>query len=284
MPYSMTGFVSVKKSFEDYDVDVKVKSLNGKSLEVSLKGDRSVVTFLDIEIRKLSQQFFERGTLSVVVNITSKKPTLSIEKERLKAYIDTLRETLKDVGLNLSDDKILDYALSLNSNSSEELDQALRDNILSTLSETFHLLKEERRKEGEVLLSDIRRRLEDIEEKLSIIDQQKEGIVKSLQEKMEQRVKQLLGESFSERAFIEASLIAQKLDITEEIVRLKSHIDSFRELLEMDRPVGRKMDFLCQEMHREINTLGNKIPDLSSLTVEIKTQIEKIRQQVQNIE
>ncbi|MCX7738458.1 MAG: YicC family protein [Hydrogenothermaceae bacterium] len=284
MPYSMTGFVSVKKSFEDCDVDVKVKSLNGKFLEVSLKGDRSVVTFLDIEIKKLSQQFFERGTLSIVVNITSKKPTLSIEKERLKAYIDTLRETLKDVGLNLSDDKILDYALSLNSNSSEELDQALRDNILSTLSGAFHLLREERRKEGEVLISDIRERLEDVEEKLSIIEQQKEGIIKSLQEKMEQRVKQLLGESFSERAFIEASLIVQKLDITEEIVRLKSHIDSFRELLGIDRPVGRKMDFLCQEMHREINTLGNKIPDLSSLTVEIKTQIEKIRQQVQNIE
>ena len=99
-----------------------------------------------------------------------------------------------------------------------------------------------------------------------------------------EKLKELLGEEYSERAFIEATLLADKMDITEEIVRLRSHLDRFKELLKSKEPVGRKMDFLCQEMLREINTMGNKMPDLSEHTVEMKTELEKIRQQVQNIE
>ncbi|MEJ5173456.1 MAG: DUF1732 domain-containing protein, partial [Hydrogenothermaceae bacterium] len=138
--------------------------------------------------------------------------------------------------------------------------------------------------EGDSLIKDIEERLKLIEKYIEDIDSKKDELIKIAQDKMSQKVKQLLGEEFSERAFIEASLIAQKMDITEEIVRLKNHINRFLELLNIDEPVGRKMDFLCQEMHREINTLGNKMPDFSKLTIEIKSQIEKIRQQVQNIE
>ncbi|NPA58745.1 MAG: DUF1732 domain-containing protein, partial [Aquificae bacterium] len=114
--------------------------------------------------------------------------------------------------------------------------------------------------------------------------EEKDLIIQKAKEKVQERLKELLGEEYSERAFIEATLLADKMDITEEIVRLKSHIKRFKELLNLDAPIGRKMDFLCQEMHREINTLGNKMPDFSPYTVEMKAQLEKIRQQVQNIE
>lgn len=284
MPYSMTGFASLKQQFENYDIDIKIKSLNGKSLDLSIKGDRNIQNFLELEIRKLAQQFFERGTISIVVNIDYKQPVVNIDREKLKISAESFKDIFSYAGLNLSDDKIVDFCLSYYQNFSEDLDPQLREDFLSSLKSALSILKNERKKEGDVLVADISERLNLILKLTQEIEQKKEDIIKVATEKLTSKVKQLLGEEFSERAFIEASLLAQKMDITEELVRLKNHVNSFFELLKLDQPVGRKMDFLCQEMHREANTLGNKMPDFSKLVVEIKTQIEKIRQQVQNIE
>lgn len=284
MPYSMTGFASIKQQFENYDIDIKIKSLNSKALDLSVKGDRSIQNFLELEIKKLAQQFFERGTISVVVNIDYKQPVINIDPEKLKTAVESFKNIFSFAGISPSDDKILDFCISYSQNFSEELDPQLKEDFLNTLKQAFTVLKEERKKEGDVLVSDISNRLNLILKLTDEIEQRKEEIIKTATEKLTAKVKQLLGEEFSERAFIEASLLAQKMDITEEIVRLKNHIQSFFELLSLDQPVGRKMDFLCQEMHREANTLGNKMPDFSKMVVEIKTQIEKIRQQVQNIE
>ncbi|MEZ0323539.1 MAG: DUF1732 domain-containing protein [Hydrogenothermaceae bacterium] len=284
MPYSMTGFVSLKESFEEYDIDIKVKSLNGKSLELSLKGDKTVQNFLEIDIKKLAQQFFERGTFSIFINIIYKKPIVNIDPQKLREAVDLFKDIFKQSGLNPSDDKLLDYSINYSSNNSEDLNPQLKEDIINSLTKAFEILKLERKREGDNLIKDIADRLKVIEKYINEIDTKKDEYIRIVQDKMTQKVKQLLGEEFSERAFIEASLIAQKIDITEEIVRMKNHINRFFEILNLDEPVGRKMDFLCQEMHREINTLGNKMPDFSKLTVELKTQVEKIRQQVQNIE
>lgn len=284
MPYSMTGFVSLKECFEDYEIDIKLKSLNGKSLEISLKGDKLIQNFLELEVRKLAQRYFERGTLSLIVNINYKKPVINIEPQKLKEVKEHLESIFKQADIVPSPDKILDYSISYLQNPLQELDQSLRDNFLIVLDKAFSMLKEERKKEGQTLAEDIKGRLELILKYITDIEKKKDNIVKLAQRRITDKIKQLLGEEFSERAFIEASIIAQKMDITEEIVRLKNHIDNFFELIKADEPIGRKMDFLCQEMHREINTLGNKMPDFSSMVVDIKTQIEKIRQQVQNIE
>lgn len=284
MPYSMTGFAALKQQFENYVIDIKVKSLNGKSLDLSLKGDRTIQNFLELEIKRLAQQFFERGTISILISIEYKQPVINIDLEKLRLAAENFKSIFSYAGLTPSDDKVLDFCISLSQNFSEEIDQALKEDVLNTIKSAFLILKEERKKEGDVLVNDISNRLNLILDLVNQIEIQKENIVSSATQKLTSKIKQLLGEEFSERAFIEASLLAQKMDVTEEIVRLKNHIDSFFQLLKSDQPVGRKMDFLCQEMHREINTLGNKMPDFSKLVVEIKTQIEKIRQQVQNIE
>lgn len=284
MPYSMTGFVSLKRRFDAYDIDVKIKSLNGKSLDISVKGDRTVQNFLELEIRRLAQQFFERGSMSVVINIDYKQPVINIDPEKLKTAAQNFKDIFYYAGLKPSDDKILDFCVSFSQNFSEDVDPQLKEDFMNTLKLAFLSLKEERKKEGDTLVSDISERLNIISRLVQEIEEKKEDITKNATEKMTIKIKQLFGENFSERAFIEASLLAQKMDITEEIVRLKNHVDGFFELLRLDQPVGRKMDFLCQEMHREVNTLGNKMPDFSNLVVEIKTQIEKIRQQVQNLE
>ncbi|WP_299238093.1 YicC/YloC family endoribonuclease [Sulfurihydrogenibium sp.] len=287
MPYSMTGFAFVKKAFDDYEINIKVKSLNNKSIDISIKGDKNVLMYLDLEIRKLVQQYFERGSFQLYININSLTPKFIVEPEKLTQYVNVVREITKQANINLSDDKLYEVTIGMimnNNNVEEELDDTLKENILNAVKEALNTLKEERKREGKSLILDIECRLNKIEEMLKEIEEKKEKVLESVKEKVYQKVKQLLGENYSERAFIEATLLADKLDITEEVVRLKTHIQRFRELLNLNEPIGRKLDFMCQEMLREINTLGNKMPDFSKFTVEMKTELEKIRQQVQNIE
>jgi len=283
----MTGFAFVKKMFDDYEVNIKVKSLNNKSIDISIKGDKNVLMYLDLEIRKLVQQYFERGSFQLYININSLTPKFIVEPEKLTQYANVVREITKQANINLSDDKLYEVTIGMimnNNNVEEELDDTLKENILNAVKEALNALKEEREREGKSLILDIESRLDKIEEMLKEIEEKKEKVLENVKEKVYQKVKQLLGENYSERAFIEATLLADKLDITEEVVRLKTHIQRFRELLNLNEPIGRKLDFMCQEMLREINTLGNKMPDFSKFTVEMKTELEKIRQQVQNIE
>jgi uncharacterized protein (TIGR00255 family) len=283
----MTGFAFVKKVFDDYEVNIKVKSLNNKSIDISIKGDKNVLMYLDLEIRKLVQQYFERGSFQLYININSLTPKFIVEPEKLTQHANVVREITKQANINLSDDKLYEVTIGMimnNNNLEEELDDTLKENILNAVKEALNALKEEREREGKSLILDIESRLNKIEEMLREIEERKEKVLESAKEKVYQKVKQLLGENYSERAFIEATLLADKLDITEEVVRLKTHIQRFRELLNLNEPIGRKLDFMCQEMLREINTLGNKMPDFSKFTVEMKTELEKIRQQVQNIE
>jgi uncharacterized protein (TIGR00255 family) len=283
----MTGFAFVKKVFDDYEVNIKVKSLNNKSIDISIKGDKNVLMYLDLEIRKLVQQYFERGSFQLYININSLTPKFIVEPEKLTQYANVVREITKQASIYLSDDKLYEVTIGMivnNNNLEEEPDDTFKENILNAVKEALNALKEEREREGKSLVLDIESRLNKIEEMLGEIEEKKEKVLESAKEKVYQKVKQLLGENYSERAYIEATLLADKLDITEEVIRLKTHIQRFRELLNLNEPIGRKLDFMCQEMLREINTLGNKMPDFSKFTVEMKTELEKIRQQVQNIE
>jgi uncharacterized protein (TIGR00255 family) len=285
MPYSMTGFTFVKKTFPDYEISVSVKSLNSKGFDLSLKGDKNVVMYLDLDIRKLFQESFERGTFQVVINITYQNLSNVLDVEKLKIILSQIKDLVNNLNLNLTDDKIYDIlSYQLNSNNSEELPNQLKEDVLNTVKESILLLKQERKREGDKLILDIESRLKIIKDFTEKIEKEKEVILEKAKERIYQKVKQLLGENYSERAFIEATLLADKIDITEEVIRLKTHLERFYQLIKLDEPIGRKLDFLCQEMHREINTLGNKMPDFSNYTVEMKTQLEKIRQQVQNIE
>ena len=285
MPYSMTGFGYAIKNFDEYEIEVRIKSLNNKGIDISIKGPREILFFVELDIRNTIKKYFERGSFQVYVNIKYTKPKILMNIDNMKTALESVNQMLSQLGLKPSDDKIFDIVSGLASELEEEVvDETLKKRILDVVEEACQKLKEERKKEGEKLIVDIQNRLLIIEQTVEKIEKEKDEIIEKAKEKITEKVKELLGEEYSERAFIEATLLAEKMDITEEIVRLKSHIKRFKELIKSDQPVGRKMDFLCQEMHREINTLGNKMPDFSPYTVEMKTQLEKIRQQVQNIE
>lgn len=285
MPYSMTGFGYAVKDFQEYEITVRIKSVNNKGIDISIKGPRDILFFIDLDIRNLIKKYFERGSFQVFIDIKYKKPKIFMNVENLKTAVDSVKDIMSQIGLSPSDDKIYDLASGLASELEENvIDEELKKNILETVEEAAKALKEERKKEGEKLIQDISKRLSIIEEYLKKIEAQKEEIINKAKERITEKVKELLGENYSERAFIEATLLVDKMDITEEVIRLKSHIQRFKELIKLDEPIGRKLDFLCQEMHREINTMGTKMPWFSEYIVEMKTQLEKIRQQVQNIE
>ena len=286
MPYSMTGFAFAEETFGDLDVSIKIKSVNNKGIDISVKAPRDILFFIEPDVRSLIKESLARGSIQTFIDIKKKSIELSFSVEILKKAVEEVKKQTRYAGLNLSDDRVYEVAVEIASNFEEEekIDNETKEKILGVLKLAIDKLKEERKKEGEKLVLDIKQRLDRIENLVNKIEAEKEQIISKAQEKITEKLEQLLGENYSERAFIEATILADKMDITEEIVRLKSHIKRFNELLTKDEPVGRKMDFLCQEMHREINTLGNKMPDFSEYTVEMKTELEKIRQQVQNIE
>ncbi|ACO04805.1 MAG TPA: YicC family protein [Persephonella sp.] len=285
MPYSMTGFAYVSQEFDEYDISVRIKSLNGKGIDISVKGHRDLIAFVELDVRNIIRSFFDRGSFQVFIDLKYRKPKLFMNIDNLKEAVETVKTVMEEIQLSPSDDKIYDLASGIAGEMEENLiDEELKSNTLDVVKKACEILKEERKREGDNLIKDIKNRLIILENIAEKIDRQKEEIISKAKERAVEKIRELLGEEFSERAFIEATIIADKMDITEEIVRLKTHIKRFKELLELDQPVGRKMDFLCQEMHREINTMGNKMPDFSEYTVEMKAQLEKIRQQVQNIE
>ncbi len=285
MPYSMTGFAYKTESFNGYEISVKIKSLNNRGLDIKVKGSRDIIFFIDLDVRSIVKEYINRGSVDIIIDVKQQVVEFPLDIERLKEAVKKVRYIERSIGISLSDDKLFDIASSLVlEEKGEVLSQELKDRILSVVRNVIKELKKEREKEGKKLVKDIKARLKSIEKNLNRIEKIKDKIVEKAKSRILEKLKELLGEEYSERAFIEATLLADKMDITEEIVRLRSHLDRFKELLKSKEPVGRKMDFLCQEMLREINTMGNKMPDLSEHTVEMKTELEKIRQQVQNIE
>ena len=285
MPRSMTGFSYIVESTDEYEIEIKARSLNSKGLDLSIKGAKDILFFVEREIRSIVHSYVERGSISIFINIRYREPKILLNIESLKNAVNKVYQVTSALKIQLSDDKVYDLAVSaVLELDGSNIDNDLKENILHTVERTIKELVEEREREGTKLVSDIEEHLNKIERFLKYIEDEKDQLIESNKSKVVDKLKELLGENYSERAFIEASILAEKMDITEEIVRLKSHIKRFREILKMKGSIGRKLDFLCQEMHREINTLGNKMPDLSKYTVEIKTLIDKIRQQVQNIE
>ncbi len=285
MPYSMTGFAYRTEVFNSYEISVRIKSLNNRGLDIKVKGSRDIVFFIELDVRNTVKKYIDRGSVDIFIDVKQTSFEFPFDKTVLKEAVKTVKELQEELGVSMSDDKLFDVATSLvPETKSEVIDEKLKKEVLSLVEETVKDLKKEREKEGKKLVKDIKDRLKVIEKNLKKIEKVKDKIVSVVKERIFERVKELFGQEQSERAYIEATLLADKMDITEEIVRLKSHIDRFKELLKSKEPVGRKMDFICQEMLREINTMGSKMPDLSEYTVEMKTELEKIRQQVQNIE
>ena len=292
MANSMTGFGRGEASGNGYQFSVELKSVNHRFLEIIVRSPRNYISFEE-RIRKTLQERFQRGRIEVYVNVVEtegRKRLVKVDKDLALSY----DKTLKDLALTLHTAYEADiYRLvtlpEVLSVVESEIDL---DTMWRTCAES--LLKaidgfgQMRRSEGEKLTIDLLQRLDLITEYLQTIAERAPYVVTDYQERLQERIQTLLSEVELDatRLANEVVYFADRASITEELVRFDSHLTQSRETLRSSDPVGRKLDFIVQEMNREINTIGSKANDLriGQLVVNVKSELEKIREQIQNLE
>ena len=292
---SMTGYGRAEAVLGGRKYVVEIKSLNHRYLEMSLRIPANLLP-LEMEIKKKINEQLIRGK----IDITIRRETYSgIEGSRLlevnlplvKNYYDLLIQ-LKDL-FNLKEDITLDMMAGLKDvfiplETLEDEITVLWEGLAGVLSNAIAALIDMRQKEGEVLGQDLKARLYLINEHLDEIDARAPQIVLEYQKRLVARIRELMDGMVIDESRLsqEVAIMAEKSDITEEIVRFRSHIKQFLEMLKSPEAIGRKVDFLIQEMNREVNTIGSKSNDaeISCHVIEIKSELAKLREQVQNLE
>lgn len=293
MVRSMTGYGRGEEYSDGFRFIVEVKALNHRHRDVIIRMPRDL-SALEEQVRKLVQEQLSRGRFEVFVNFEATKEKANnvvVDKALARAYYDALQDLRADFNLaeqqiTVNELALLPEVISLEKN---QLDQETLAPVLEkALSEAISALLTQRAEEGGRLASNIENKLELLQSIAEKIKQRSPGILEDYRRRLGNRLEELHdGKDFDrERFFTEVVLFAERCSIDEEIVRLESHIQAFRDDLNKNEVIGRKLDFLLQEMNREVNTISVKSNDLeiSHLAVEAKSEIEKVREQVQNIE
>ena len=289
---SMTGFGRGHEVLNGRDITVEIRSVNHRYYEFSSKLPRAY-TFTEEKLKSLLQGKISRGKVEVAVlvqNVTAVSEKITANKEVISEYITALREIQGE--LNLTDDLALSSVLRLPDAFTvvkEEADEEQMWADLKTVTEealvNFISMREN---EGARMKADISGRLDTIEKNVAFVEERSPVIVENYRKRLYDKMCEVLqGKDVDEnRILLEAGIFSEKTAVDEETVRLRSHIAQFREMLESTEPIGRKLDFLVQEMNRETNTIGSKVQDVevTKVVVEQKAEIEKIREQIQNIE
>lgn len=292
MVNSMTGYGKGNLVLHGKDITVEVKSVNHRYFEYSSRMSR-FFSFLDDKIKKEIQGMISRGKVEVSLMIKAVESSeTKIEPDVLlaKSYYDALQTLSESLGLpNNADVLSVSRMEGVLTQVKNEEDAEM---LWADVNTVLHLAMEEfiamRKAEGEKLYADIMQRLDTVERIVEEIERTAPGRVEAYREKLYAKLQIILGDRQIDDARIltEAAVFADKVAVDEETTRLHSHISQYRKILSSKEPRGRKLDFLTQELNRETNTIGSKSNDLSitNMVVEIKAEIEKIREQIQNIE
>ena len=289
---SMTGYGSAKGSVEGQEITVELKSVNNRYLDCSVRLPRNFL-FAEDTVKQAVSAGVSRGKVDVFVSAQASQDSgtvVSVNEELARGYRDAvarIAETLGlESGLNAFSLARFPDVLTVER---RELD---KDKAAAALSEITAKAVEEfnamREREGERLRRDMLGKLETIEELVSVVEERSPQTVKEYRERLEARLRDILADRSldEQRVITEAAIFADRTAVDEETVRLRSHIAQFRTMLEEGSPIGRKMDFLVQEFNRESNTIGSKCSDasLAKVVVDLESEIEKIREQLQNVE
>lgn len=289
---SMTGYGSAKGSVEGQEITVELKSVNNRYLDCSVRLPRNFL-FAEDTVKQAVSAGVSRGKVDVFVSAQASQDSgtvVSVNEELARGYRDAvarIAETLGlESGLNAFSLARFPDVLTVER---RELD---KDKAAAALSEITAKAVEEfnamREREGERLRRDMLGKLETIERLVSVVEERSPQTVKEYRERLEARLRDILADRSldEQRVITEAAIFADRTAVDEETVRLRSHIAQFRTMLEEGSPIGRKMDFLVQEFNRESNTIGSKCSDasLAKVVVDLKSEIEKIREQLQNVE
>lgn len=289
----MTGFGRGEFVNELFKIKVEIKGVNHRYSDINIKMPRHI-SYLEERVKKTVKEKISRGKIDIYINvdyINESAIDIKVDIPLAKSYKGTLEKLTNELGIE--DNIRLFNILSMPEIvkiEKKELDEDTVWQYLSTaLSHALNDILNMKTVEGKSMKDDMLSKLDFIEEMVKEIELRSPFIVSEYKERLKERISEILDKDVEldeNRLMLEIALFADKSNINEELVRLKSHIDQFRTIVDEDDVVGRKLDFLIQEMNRETNTIGSKANDLviSKNVVTIKSEIEKIREQVQNIE
>ncbi|MFR7993715.1 MAG: YicC/YloC family endoribonuclease [Clostridium sp.] len=271
---------------------VEMKSVNSRYLDVNIRMPKSIIS-LEEEIRKMISNSLNRGKVDVFINIKNYNEGAGVPKVDInlaQGYLQCFKEI--EEKLNIKNDisvmQIARFPEVITMIEEEDKIDEIWEELKPLISSSLDMMINMREVEGEKLKEDILIKINQIEELVSKVEEFADSIPKVFKQKLEERLKDLLGnvEVDENRIATEVCILADKATVDEEIIRLNSHINQVRETLKLNEPIGRKLDFIVQEMNRETNTIGSKSSDIkmTNIVIDIKNILEKIREQVQNIE
>lgn len=288
----MTGYGKCMYTDDTCKIVVEIKSVNSRYLELVNKIPRSLNYFED-SIRKSISEKIKRGRVETFIQLDSySQDTIHFMDEKMALYYKNVFDEIeKKTGIK--NDMAMSNYINLPNilNKNESIDDSLQEKILSTLKSAIQSLNIMRENEGNKIAKDLKIRADLLKEHAKTLEGYTKDIEKSVFEKLQKKITEMTSqvgvEADNSKIIEQAAFYADKMNVTEEIVRLYSHIEQLNEFLQEDSvEIGKKIDFLLQEMNREINTVGSKSQksEIISLVVDIKSEIEKIREQIQNIE
>lgn len=288
----MTGYGRGARVVDGRDLTIELKSVNHRFLDLAFRMPRSFA-YLEDSLRQLMQSRLARGHVDIFItyrNLRDDSKSVAVDKALLNAYMDAMNEMAEHTGL--ANDAHLTYYAKLPDvmrvDEAEEDRDALKELALACMNDAIDELLIMREKEGARMGADIEMRLKNIETFTQGVHERAPLVVEEYREKLTQRVTEILDGKEIDLARItqEVAMYCDRVNIDEEIARMNSHLKGMRDAMASDQSIGRRLDFIVQEMNREANTMGSKASDIElvALVVNLKSEIEKIREQVQNIE
>ena len=292
MILSMTGFGRASAVLNGREIAVELRSVNARYFEYSSRIPRSC-SFMDGQLKKLLNSRITRGKVELsltIQNVDRTDTAVTVDLELARSYQQALRDLAEDLCVknDLSAGMLARFPDVLAARHADVDEDRLWEDVAFVTRQALDRFVEMRAAEGQKMKEDILSRLDYIEECVGKIEAQSAGRVEQYTRRLYEKLRVLLEDRNIDdaRVLTEAAIFADKTAVDEETVRLRSHLAQYRSILEMDEPVGRKLDFLTQELNRETNTIGSKCQDLdiTRVVVDVKAEIEKIREQIQNLE
>ena len=290
---SMTGFGRAEGTLGNLKITIEIRSVNHKFHEIAFKMPKDFFV-MEEQLRRKLKEYTTRGRVDLYLSFDREEgstESLQIDWSLIEQYFTAVNEINERFNLkgNFSATELLRFPNTVNLGYNRMEPENIREQLIAIVDSACQQLLQMRLAEGESLYNDLQEKLAESIAFLLQVEERAPLVVADYQERLSQRIKELTNgqaELDDTRILTEVALFADKASIDEEISRLKSHYQQFAQILEEREPVGRKLDFLIQEMNREVNTIGSKANDklLSQLVVELKSVLEKIREQVQNIE
>lgn len=289
---SMTGYGRYSDSIDGFEISFEIRSVNNRYLDTNIRLPR-IYGYLEEKIKKAIQKKAARGKVDAFLTVerpAGETAEIVLDEALAAQYVGALRKIAANHGLrdDISVSSVARFSDIFSKKVKEDDEDAVWNAVESVVEKALDAFLAMREKEGENLFRDLDARLDKMEQILEKIKAHSATALSEYREKLETRLKEYLADTQIDesRLLTEVGIIADKIDTGEEITRLGSHIDQFRKLIRQDTPSGRTMDFLTQELNREVNTIGSKCSQLevTSLVIEAKNEIERIREQIQNIE